>query len=161
VNEETVYERTVVERVRVPPHPPRRESRRFRRNRATLLARVGRCWVDNDACAGELEVHHLVEWSLAGHVDFDRLARVLRAVDPYGYGRRLRRRLRDIDDIRNLVVLCERHHRAAGFGIHALTLPVWLAVAARRDGAAVTVEEREATADATNATNATNATHVA
>ena len=34
------------------------------------------------------------------------------------------------DDIRNLVVICRKHHRLKTTGMHTITFPIWLAMAA-------------------------------
>lgn len=42
------------------------------------------------------------------------------------------------DDIRNLLVLCETHHRGVDTGVHKLTFPIWLPQRAAQQGQEIT-----------------------
>lgn len=42
------------------------------------------------------------------------------------------------DDIRNLVVLCETHHRGVNKGVHDLTMPIWFPQRAVKAGVEIT-----------------------
>lgn len=123
--------RTVSILVDYPEHDPREgESAEFDHNRHLLIERMGvRCLAcETGQCEGNLEVHHLVEWSLWNAVDPAKMLKLLRRIDFYGFGHLLRKLpIRSPDDIRNLLVLCAKHHRERNFGIHNGPWPPWLA----------------------------------
>jgi hypothetical protein len=50
------------------------------------------------------------------------------------------------DDVRNLVVLCQQHHRDKGVGIHMISFPVWIGMAALKKGGTLTRGELARTA---------------
>ena len=127
-------------------HKERSESEAFRHNKALLVAQHPGCWLHTDVCdpKAPIEAHHIVEWSEQPKVDFVRLKATLMAFDPYGYSLRLAATpIETIDDIRNLVLFCDRCHRGVGLGAHHLTWPTLFARKARRAGESITVEEEK------------------
>lgn len=120
-------EKTIKEVVIYPDHIDRKESAEFRKSKERLKEDGHyKCWV----CGGEenLEVHHFgCEWALSNDCDWDKLKEFLEEFDPYGYGKLLENKpVTSADDIRNMLVLCERHHRKPEDGIHETTFPVWI-----------------------------------
>ena len=131
----------------IPAHDKRRESSLFRRNKKFIRDECGApCWV-----CGSLEkreVHHIFEWSLWNAMDTQKVTNILNAIEFYDDDytskaqdvNRLRTAMETAsskdpiietpDDIRNLVVLCRKHHRLKHTGIHTITFPIWLAMAA-------------------------------
>ncbi|HEY5562660.1 MAG TPA: hypothetical protein VIK72_13060 [Clostridiaceae bacterium] len=85
-----------------------------------------KCWVCNSAEI--LEVHHFgCEWALSNDCDFEKLKEFCEKFDPYGYGKLLKNKLiTSADDIRNMLVLYEKHHRKHEEGIHETTFPIWI-----------------------------------
>lgn len=131
-----------VERGLIDEHAERSESAEFRRNRKRLIREHGRCWMDTDVCDQDrLEAHHIVEWCMWPKVDPVRLQALLRAFDPHGYSAHSDDALVTPDDIRNLLLLCDRCHRGVGMGAHHLTVATWMARKARRVDEAITAEE--------------------
>lgn len=120
-------EKTIKEVIIYPDHVERKESEEFRKCKVRLKEDCHfKCWV----CGSEeqLEVHHFgCEWALEADVDFDKLKAFLEEFDPYGYGKLLKNKpITSVDDIRNMLVLCERHHRRSEDGIHETTFPIWI-----------------------------------
>ncbi|MCY0901600.1 MAG: hypothetical protein OWU32_05355 [Firmicutes bacterium] len=132
--DEHVQRRTLKEVVIVPDHARRTESSAFRASKERLRADGHeRCWVCG--ATDSLQVHHFgMEWSLAHVADWGQVKAFVEEWDPYGYGRLLRNQpMESPDDVRNLLVLCERHHigvdhedGGSGTGIHELTFPIWV-----------------------------------
>lgn len=84
----------------------------------------------------DLQVHHYGrEWSLEKGCDFDELKAFLLQNDIYGYSRLMQNLpVTSVDDIRNLMVLCQAHHTGvdhsdggSGTGIHNTVHPIWIA----------------------------------
>jgi len=134
------------ERDLIAAHAERAESEEFRHNKALLVAQHPGCWFNTDLCERDapIEAHHVVEWSMWPKVDPVRLKALLLAFDPYGYSMRLAAQpIVTVDDVRNLILLCERCHRGVGMGAHHLTWPTHWARKARRAGENVTLEEEQ------------------
>jgi hypothetical protein len=138
---------TIHEDVLYPEHVQRTASAEFERNRHTLLKKLGlKCWMcDPDSplkCSVEkpLEVHHLHEWALWPDLDPEKVADALMVFDPYGFSHQMHGKpVESPDDIRNLLVLCETHHRGIDTGVHKLTFPIWLPQRAAKPGVQITV----------------------
>lgn len=134
--------KTIEEVIEYPAHEPRETSPEFRHNRHILLDRLGlgcRCCETK----ADLEVHHLIEWAEWESVDPAKVLTALRQIDFYGFGHHKGDEpIRSPDDIRNLVVLCRRHHRLRGTGIHNTTFPPWLAQMVANDGSTVLEPEK-------------------
>ena len=133
--------RTLTEVVIDPSHVERAESADFRHSKERLKADGHyRCWV----CGSieDLQVHHMAEWMFANIVAFDKLKAFVEEWDVYGYGRLLENKpLISVDDLRCLIVLCQRHHTGvdhadgnSGTGIHSLTFPAWLIQKLAKEG---------------------------
>lgn len=135
---------TFTEHDLIADHAERSESETFRHNKAFLRQQHPGCWMQTDLCdaAAPVEAHHIVEWCQWPNVDPDRLKLLLRTFDPYGYSAFYRDRpIASPDDIRNLILLCDRCHRERDLGAHDLTWPTLWARKARRVGVSVTVGE--------------------
>jgi hypothetical protein len=125
--------RNLTEVIIDPSHVERTESAEFRHNKERLKTDGHyRCWVCGST--DNLQVHHMAEWMFANVVDFDKLKEFVEEWDVYGYGRLLKNKpLTTVDDLRALIVLCQRHHTGvdhidgnSGIGIHNMTFPAWL-----------------------------------
>lgn len=131
-------ERTIHEFIEYPDHAKRTESSEFRSNKRRLVKQLDvPCWI----CGSKelREVHHLHEWSLFDALDPEKILDTLHAIDPYGYTHAAGDKpIESPDDIRNLVVLCEGCHRGVNQGVHDLTMPIWLAQRAVKDGMDIT-----------------------
>lgn len=137
--------RTLTEVTEVPNHPPRKASALFEQNRRRLLKMNCGCLVCGSHDA--IEIHHWFEWSMWDDLDPAKVLMTLhRFLDPYEWTRDMGDQpITTPDDIRNLVALCGSHkvgdvaipgghHRGLDIGIHAVTMPVWLAQMALKDG---------------------------
>lgn len=131
-----VEKRTLHDYVIDPDHAERNESALFRQTKERLKKDGHyKCFV----CGGteNLQVHHLAcEWMFANVVNYAKLQNVLQAFDPYGYSTKITNPITSVDDVRNMLVLCQPHHTgvdhkdgSGGTGIHALTMPSWIAQA--------------------------------
>jgi hypothetical protein len=140
---------TLVEEYWVPEHAERRDSPAFLANKRFLRDECGLpCWVcgARQSPQNPLEVHHVFEWALWNAIDRRRVTAILEILEFYqdGYlaqaGRqrkaleqaltRAKGVIRSPDDIRNLIVLCQDHHRITGTGVHTISFPVWVALSA-------------------------------
>jgi hypothetical protein len=94
-------------------HEERSESAEFRAVKKKLHAEGVGCWIGNGRCEGDLEVHHnVVEYSAMTEVDWDKV----KADHP---------NITTPEDIDGMMVLCAKHHRGIGTGIHATDYPTW------------------------------------
>jgi len=93
------------------------------------------------------EVHHVFEWSMWNAMDRRKVTAILNAIEFYDDDyvskaadeKQLKDELKKVtrehkiiespDDMRNLVVLCMKHHRLKHTGIHMISFPLWLAMA--------------------------------
>ena len=146
----------LVERYWLPAHDVRRKSPLFVANKKLLRDDMALpCWIcrQRGGPKNPLEVHHIFEWALWNALDPDRVTRILEVLEFYedGYlaaAGSMRRALEAVlatakrtgslstpDDVRNLVVLCQAHHRSRFTGAHMITFPIWLALSALRSKA--------------------------
>ena len=98
------------------------ESLLFKANKSKVYAdKHFQCFI----CGAktDLNVHHFIcQWANKDRVDFEALKEMCEIFDVYGYGEKMKELpITSIDDIRNLLVLCEGHHKRADHGIHNLT----------------------------------------
>lgn len=119
--------RMLKEVVITPSHAKRKESKEFRASKKRLKQDGHyKCW----ACGGtnKLQVHHYGgEWSLESDIDMNLLKEFLAEWDVYGYSRLMRNLpLETVDDVRNMMVLCQKHHTGKEHGIHEITFPIWI-----------------------------------
>lgn len=155
---ETVKERlrcvTLREMYWIPHHDKRRVSSRFRKNKKFLRDHLELpCWIcaKHGSKRNPLEVHHIFEWSLWNAIDPMKAVFILDCLEFYdetyigsANGRRdeLIEKLENLkgkplqtpDDIRNLIVLCQEHHRLKYSGIHMISFPIWLALGVLKPG---------------------------
>ena len=60
-------------------------------------------------------------------VDYKKLKEACESIDVYGYGEEMKNiPITSVDDIRNLVNVCECHHKRADHGIHNIPFADWL-----------------------------------
>ena len=131
-------DRTIHEFIEYPDHEKRTESSEFRANKRRLVRQLDiGCWICGSK--DKREVHHIHEWSLWNALDPERVLDSLHAFDPYGYTHAGGDKpIESPDDLRNLVVLCEVHHRAINTGVHSLTMPIWFPQRSVKAGMAIT-----------------------
>lgn len=112
-----------------PAHEHRRSTAAFERNRKKLVKEQKSCWLCG--ATDRLEAHHfLLEWMYETKADYEQLYARAQRMDIHGYAARLKLKpVTSVDDIRNLMLLCEPHHRGKGTGIHDLTWAAWIAQA--------------------------------
>ena len=141
--------RRLTEIVHTPEHVQRKESSMFRDSKKRLR-QDGHyfCYV----CKSEedLQVHHYGgEWSLENVLDMNKLKEFLEEWDVYGYGKLLKNKpLTSVDDIRNMMVLCQEHHTGgttdgSANGIHNITFPAWVSQELVQDGKETVPLERK------------------
>lgn len=134
--------RHLTEEVITPEHVKRTESEEFRKNKERLKDDGHfKCYICGST--ENLQVHHFgCEWSLENDCDFEKLKAFLEEWDPYGYGKLLKNKpITSVDDIRNLLVLCEYHHIHPIDGIHETTFPVWIIQKLAKQGTEPVPEE--------------------
>jgi len=138
----------------IPDHDRRRTSSKFRKNKKFLRDYLELpCWIcgRKTSKGNPLEVHHIFEWALWNAIDPAKAATILELIEFYdsqyllkanGNRNKLVKKLdklqgmplEDPDDIRNLVVLCQEHHRLKYTGVHAISFPIWLALGVLKPG---------------------------
>jgi len=125
-------EKTITELAYYPKHTDREASEEYRKNHNYLVhARDEPCIV----CGSRenRETHHYFEWSEWNAIDESITQDVYEgnhwlSFDPYGFGELLEgNKVKNPDDIRNLVVLCRKCHRETETGFHETTGPLWIA----------------------------------
>ena len=138
---------TFEEKYWIPAHNRRRESSAFRKNKAFIRDECGApCWVCGST--EDREVHHVFEWAFWNALDPRKVTNILNAIEFYdddyvgkaadpgkldAHLKALRAKKPIIDspdDARNLVVFCRQHHRLKHTGIHTISFPLWLSMAA-------------------------------
>ena len=122
-----VERRTITEVFIDPDHAQRKESAQFRKSKERLKEDGHyHCYVCGST--GNLQVHHrAAEWMFDNVVDYAKLKEFCEEWDIYGYGRLLKSRpIESVDDIRNQMVLCLKHHVGKGTGIHEMSFPAWI-----------------------------------
>jgi hypothetical protein len=89
------------------------------------------CWICGSK--DDLQVHHFgCEWMFANICDFNKLKEILMTFDIYGYSKSMANTpITSVDDIRNMMVLCQEHHTGGmtdgvANGIHQITFPAWI-----------------------------------
>lgn len=138
---------TFQEQYWLPAHNERRNSVLFRKNKKFIRDECGApCWV----CGAkkDLEVHHVFEWAFWNAMDPKKVTNILCAIEFYDDDfidsskepAKIRNAIRKLnkekkfvdspDDLRNLVVLCREHHRLKFTGVHTVSFPLWMAIAA-------------------------------
>ena len=91
----------------------REESSEFVKNKALFKKNGAKCFIDNHECDGAIEIHHnIIQHAAANEVDWDRVKA------DYGFDH--------VDDMKNLIPICKRHHTGKGTGIHMMTYPAWI-----------------------------------
>lgn len=119
--------KTIVEYEITPKHATRTESDEFKKNRQILIDRIGKCFICGTTI--NLQAHHYgCEWAFWNDCDKDKLKKFLLSFDIYGFSQfyRSTRTIDTPDDIRNLMLLCEKHHIEKEHGIHEMTFPMWI-----------------------------------
>lgn len=127
--------RHLTEIVITPDHVNRTESEEFKEAKKQLKKDGHyKCWICGTT--EDLQVHHFgCEWSLSNDCDFDKLKSLLMMLDPYGYSKEMvDKPITSPDDIRNQLVLCQKHHTHPENGIHEITFPVWISQKYCKDG---------------------------
>lgn len=121
----------------VPEHQERKPSAEFERNRKKLIQDGHTCYICG--CNEGLEAHHyFAEWCLASEIDYDKLKEESERFDIHGYSSKMKDiPINSVDDIRNLMLLCKKHHTASLTGIHETVHPVWIAQKLVKNGTKV------------------------
>jgi hypothetical protein len=117
------FKQTVQIDVYYPEHPPRKESRLFKKTKHHLIAVLNTpCWICGDRSEAR-EVHHFhAEWADSEAIDWDKM-RMLHPNFPWST---FKEPTDFIDSEYNMMVLCEKHHRRKNHGIHMLPYPIWI-----------------------------------
>lgn len=101
----------LIEVIHYPDHEKRHESAEFREVKRKLHG--AKCFIDNGFCEGPLQIHHaVIEWAAANAVDWEKVKK------DHGFDH--------VDDMKNMMPLCQKHHQMTGFGIHDITYPAWI-----------------------------------
>jgi hypothetical protein len=150
---------TFTEQYWLPEHDERKESNLFYANKRYLRdIQDLPCWI----CGSkkDREVHHVFEWAFWEALDRKKVSAILESMDFYtfAYTRKANKPeelvaevktpwirnpiLENPDDIRNLIVLCREHHRLKLSGVHTISFPVWLVMAAVPDEGGILTKEQ-------------------
>lgn len=157
VVEEHEQTEKVTEYVVFPEHSQRTESELFRANKHKLVHELNlpcfKCAMKSypnhppPEAYQNREVHHwLVEWAAWNAVDPAKVQYLLDNgfFDAYGFSAQMKGQpFESPDDIRNLIVLCERHHRDGHVGVHHSTAPEWLSDLVAKDGVDILLTDEE------------------
>ena len=146
--------RTLDEHAFYPAHDPRKESAGYRAvHKAMIVTEDLPCLIcgvrrstlkkkaENPWGATQMETHHaIIEWALIDAISVRKfVAQVVKPrakINPTKYDRHFgKAEMRAwIDHDRdNLIPLCDVHHRHRGYGVHAITGPIWAAQGLLRD----------------------------
>lgn len=127
-----IVKKMISEIMYYPEHDKRHETEEYRKSREELVSKYG-CYVCGTK--EDLEAHHYgCEYSEWNACSADKLKDFLMTFDVYGYSATLKDKpIESVDDIRNLMVLCSRHHRHKRHGIHAMTFPFWIMQYVKKD----------------------------
>lgn len=120
-----------------PEHGRRTETPEYRHNRHILIERLDLPCI---ICGSreDRQTHHQFEWMFWKSLDPRKMLRLLRVFDPYGFAHHMGEKpVESVDDIRNLVVVCEKHHIRKGTGVHETTFSPWWAQAAAKEGVVI------------------------
>lgn len=119
-----MVKKTIEEMIYYPEHDKRHETETYRKNREKLVSQHG-CYICNTT--KNLEAHHYgCEWAEWHNADPKKLREFLLTFDVYGLSHKISAPLTSVDDIRNLMILCSKHHRHKLYGIHHMTFPYWI-----------------------------------
>lgn len=85
----------------------------------------------------QIETHHMMcGYKNRENVDYKALKKMCECFDVYGYGEQMKEiEMTSVDDIRNLVNLCQGHHKRADHGIHNIPFADWLMQKVRKEQA--------------------------
>jgi hypothetical protein len=122
-----------------PDHPPRKESNLFSQTKHQLIkVEDVPCWVCGTK--DKREVHHFhAEWADSLAIDWDKMKELHPDFDWAGFVTPS-----DFIDSRyNMMVLCEKHHRAKGHGIHLIPYPVWIMQKIQQEGFVFSPDEEK------------------
>jgi hypothetical protein len=151
---EHVESRTIKETIITPAHG-KRDLSAFRKSVKMLKQdNLYRCFVCGSQA--KLQVHHIAEFSLANTVDYEKLKKFLLCFDVYGYSRKMIDvPLTSIDDVRNLMVLCQPHHNnvnklGTGTGIHNMSFPGFVSQCVCNDNENPVPQENESIEEVLN-----------
>ena len=102
------------------------ESELFKANKKRLKQEQRGCFICG--ATEDLEVHHLVcAYAKQQEVDYEQLKAACLSFDIYGYSEKMvTEPITSVDDIRNLILLCEGHHKRMDHGIHNVTFGDWI-----------------------------------
>ncbi len=146
--DEHLIKRRLVEIVQDPSHPDRVETKLFRESKKKLFEDGhGICYICG--AVDDLQVHHYgAEYMFSTVVDYKKLQEFLLEWDVYGYSHSITTPIISVDDIRNLLVLCEEHHiggqsDGSSNGIHNITFPAWISQKLVKSGYITVPEELE------------------
>lgn len=109
------------------------ESMLYKSNKQKLKAEQRSCYICNST--EDLEVHHFIcPYVKRQEVNFEKMKEVSEHIDLYGYAKEMQSiPITSVDDIRNLVLLCQGHHKRRDNGIHNIPLADWLMLKVKED----------------------------
>lgn len=104
--------RHLVDIIHYDDHPARIESAEFIAIRKAFHDAGAKCFIDNGYCEGHIEIHHgEIEYSTSTEIDWERVMKDL------GFDH--------VDDVKQMMPCCHKHHMGTGTGKHMITDPAW------------------------------------
>lgn len=111
--EEKDQVREIIDVMHFEAREERVESALFKKNKRWFKDNDAKCAIDNGECHGPIEIHHnIIQHAAANAVDWARIEK------DFGFS--------DVDDIKNLIPICKRHHTGKATGIHMMSYPAWI-----------------------------------
>jgi hypothetical protein len=133
---EHIQHDTVEEYAFYPEHEGRKESHEFKESKKRLKEDgYYKCWICDST--EKLESHHILEWAFSNDIDLQKAQEMLKILDFYGYSNSNEfqdKSIESLDDVRNQLILCEKHHRHKLCGIHHITFPFFISQKCTKEG---------------------------
>lgn len=120
--------KTLTENIIIPEHEERTETPDFTQAKNQLrIDGHFYCWICGTT--ENIEVHHFwAEWCLSKIVNLTVVKALCALFDIYGYSKKYADKpFESINDIRQMMCLCKKHHTGKGTGIHCVDFVTWIA----------------------------------
>jgi hypothetical protein len=154
--EQHVQNTEVEQHIVYPDHPNRGSaSSLFRKTHDILVKEMNlpcfKCFMKHEEVPPEAyenrQVHHyLIEWAKWNAAKGESIQKALDMgfYDPYGFAKKMKGQpFISPDDIRNMMVLCQKHHTGSGTGIHHTEGPEWTSDLFTKEGVDLLLDKEQ------------------